>query len=84
MLADGLELVVEVDVNEEGVVESDDSGRGGVHDRERVCFDVEVRGFEAPKDVAKGEVLHHYHHHGFDQTFNTQHSMCNSRMKREI
>lgn len=78
MLADGLELVVGVDVNEEGVVGGGDSGGGGG----RVCFDVEARGLETPKDVVKRVVLHHYHHH--DQIFSTQHSIYNSRTKREF
>jgi len=79
-----LELVVGVDVNGKRVVGSGDSGGGGVRDGERVCLDVEARGFKALEDVAKGAFLYHYHHHGFDQTFNTQHSICNSIMKREI
>lgn len=74
MLADGLERMAGVGVDEEGVVGDGDGGGGGVLDGERVRFgtgeavDVGARGFEPAEDVVKGAVLHHYHHHGFDRT----------------
>lgn len=74
MLANGLEGVAGVDVDEESVVGDGDGGGCGVLHGERVRFgageavNVRARGFEPPKDVVKGAVLHHYHHHGFDRT----------------
>lgn len=74
MLADSLEGVAGVGVDEKSVVGDGDGGGGGVLDGERVRFgageavDVGARGFEPPEDVVKGAVLHDYDHHGFDRT----------------